>query len=69
MSAADESWDSKVEWYRSRAADCINLGATAPTPEAKALLENMAEKWLHLADVIEKRAKCHDEPAELQERT
>jgi hypothetical protein len=47
--------ESKVEWYRSRAADCITLAATAPTPDAKATLEDMAARWLRIAAAAEMR--------------
>jgi hypothetical protein len=52
--ARGRALESKAAWYRGRAADCAKLAATAPTPEAKAMLEQMAARWLRLAELVEK---------------
>lgn len=52
--ARGRALESKAAWYRGRAADCSKLAATAPTPEAKAMLEEMASRWLRLAELFEK---------------
>jgi hypothetical protein len=52
--ARGRALESKSTWYRGRAADCAKLAATAPTSEAKAMLEQMAARWLRLAELVEK---------------
>jgi hypothetical protein len=37
------------------------MAATAPTPQAKAVLEGMAVRWLRVADLVEQTAS--DNPA------
>jgi hypothetical protein len=49
--------ESNIEWYRNRAADCLELAAKT-IPAAKAMLQQMAEEWLGLAEVVERRGKA-----------
>jgi hypothetical protein len=44
-----------AEWCRSRAADCTKMAETTANAAAKAILEDMAAKWLRLAELTEKR--------------
>jgi hypothetical protein len=43
---------SRTNWYRGRAADCLALTEQAPTDPAKAMLADMAAKWLRLAELV-----------------
>ena len=45
---------SRVESYRSRAAECEAMAASAPDPQSKAVLEEMAATWRKLAERVEK---------------
>ena len=45
---------SRSDWYRGRAADCLALAERAPSGPAKAMLANMAAKWLKLAELVHK---------------
>ena len=44
----------RVEWYRSRAAECEVMASRAPDPYSKAILEEMAVTWRKLAERVEK---------------
>jgi hypothetical protein len=44
----------RVEWYRLRAAECAALAGSAPDPQSKAILEEMAGTWRKLAELVEK---------------
>jgi len=46
------SW---AERYRTHAADCVRLAQQATTPTDKALLLDMAEHWVRLAERAEAR--------------
>jgi hypothetical protein len=39
-----------IEEFRRRAAECVRQAESAETPQHKALLLEMAQKWLQLAD-------------------
>ena len=43
----------KAEWYRARAADCLELAQRAPDAKAKVVLEDMAATWLKLAELVD----------------
>jgi hypothetical protein len=46
---------SRAHWYRGQAADCLALIEQAPTDPAKAMLTDMAARWLRLAEFVHKR--------------
>jgi hypothetical protein len=41
---------SKRETYRQHAAACLRLAEVQPSPEAKTLLLEMAQRWCDLAE-------------------
>ena len=45
----------RADWYRRRAADCLALAEHVPSGAAKAMLSDMATKWLKLAELVHKR--------------
>jgi hypothetical protein len=46
---------SRAHWYRGQAADCLALIGQAPTDPVKAMLADMAARWLRLAELLHKR--------------
>jgi hypothetical protein len=52
------SW---AERYRGHAADCVRLAHQTASPTDKAMLLQMAERWVRLAERAEIRAVA-DEP-------
>jgi hypothetical protein len=46
---------SKVENYQARAAHCLQLAQSITDERSKALLLEMAQTWLNLAEQIRKR--------------
>ena len=45
---------SMAHWYRGQAADCLALIEQAPTDPVKAMLTDMAARWLRLAELVHK---------------
>jgi hypothetical protein len=45
---------SRADWYRGRAADCLAWTEHAPTVSVKAMLADMAARWLRLAELVHK---------------
>ena len=45
---------SRADWYRGRAADCLACTEHAPTDPVKAMLADMAARWLRLAELVHK---------------
>ena len=43
---------SRANWYRGRAADCLAINEHAPTDPVKAMLADMAARWLRLAELV-----------------
>ena len=48
----------KQDEYRKYARDAVRLASHASSTAKKALLLALAERWLDLADTVEKRAKA-----------
>jgi hypothetical protein len=44
-----------ADWYRAQAADCLLRAEKTTDPRIKELNQNEAERWLRLADLIEKQ--------------
>jgi hypothetical protein len=44
----------KSQWYRARAAECAVRAEKATDPKIKAFNQAEAERWLRLAEVVEK---------------
>jgi hypothetical protein len=44
-----------ADQYKRRAAECVRMAERASNPEDKALLLQMAETWLRLAEKAEER--------------
>jgi hypothetical protein len=55
------SW---AERYRGYAAECVRLAQHSPNPADKALLVEMAESWIRMAERAEARADPKDDAAE-----
>src|SRR5260370_41114884 len=53
---ADVDGMSWAERYRGYAAECVRLAQHLPDPADKALLVEMAEKWVRMAEHAEGRA-------------
>ena len=49
--------ETKSDWYRARAADCAALAERAPDLQAKAVYEQMAQDWLRLAELTDKKTQ------------
>ena len=43
---------SRANWYRGRAADCLAINEHAPTDPVKAMLADMAARWVRLAEIV-----------------
>jgi hypothetical protein len=54
------SW---AERYRGYAAECVRLAQHLPDPADKALLVEMAEKWIRMAECAEGRADADADDA------
>jgi hypothetical protein len=53
----------RVEDYQQRAAECLHLAHRSTDPTNKALLLEMAQAWIRLAEQIKERAEPPDEDA------
>ncbi len=51
---------SRVELYRSYAAECVRLARQAANPTDKALLLEMADGWIRMAERAAARMDCDD---------
>jgi hypothetical protein len=45
----------KADWYRAQAAECATAAKIAVDPQIKAFNEAEAQRWLRLAEAVEKQ--------------
>jgi hypothetical protein len=46
----------KSDWYRQQAAACAAMAEKATHPQIKALNQAEADRWLRLAELVEKQS-------------
>jgi hypothetical protein len=50
---APQTRGDRTQWYRERASDCWQRAKTAPNARSRAMLEDMAIKWVRLVALRE----------------